>query len=102
MGKLTNLPPVKGEWKEEKWRFYVFPLTGIYFALYAFTKEWYSMIHLEAGLPAFIILEVFFIWQLSGDKLATLMKEREVADDKAPKKETEMANDNNVKEPLVN
>jgi len=64
--KFTALPAHRAEWLEESWRFYTFPFTGVYFALWTFTGEWYSMLHLVAGLPICIVLFGFFTWKLRG------------------------------------
>jgi len=70
--KFTALPAHRAEWLEESWRFYTFPFTGVYFALWTFTGEWYSMLHLVAGLPICVVLFGFFAWKLRAGGIKNL------------------------------
>lgn len=70
---ITCLPPVREEWAA--WKFYVWPITGVYFYLWAFTGSFGSMVHIEIGIPVAVIFLVFFIFSMRNGGLEKLKEE---------------------------
>jgi len=52
-------------------RVFVYPVTGVYFAMYIFTGAFYSMMHLYAGIPIMIFLYVFMFFNCRGEQLGS-------------------------------
>ena len=97
LARLTCLPPQREEWAA--WKFYAWPVTGVYFIISTMTVSFGSMTHLIVGVPCCVLLEIFFFFKLRNNGLEKLkvaeynpLSEKELIDTTAgPKKENDPA-----------
>lgn len=70
--RLTCLPPPREEW--ESWKFYAWPVTGVYFVVSTMTTSFGCWTHLYVGVPVCVIFLAYFAFVLKKNDIETLKK----------------------------
>lgn len=98
--RLTCLPPPREEW--ESWKFYAWPVTGVYFVVSTMTTSFGCMTHLYVGVPVCVIFLAYFAFVLRKTDLETLKKsDNETAPEKELTNTVKEQGNNDPKEKLV-
>jgi len=76
---LTCLPPSREHWAP--WKFYAWPVTGVYFIVSTMTTSFGNMTHLYVGVPVCVMCLAYFFFMLRNNGLDRLRKTDVTAED---------------------